>query len=219
MRQAKARKCRPASTWGSRSRAGWRVAEAGGPGEAAFDAPALGQEHAATLGPAQLEHDELDAVSGHCGCRVVPEVAGGDVGDLDVLTGYRPHRPRRYLGLLAHASRSDGQRQSAPGGRSAYRQRHAPSSCCGVWPCGRPPALGGGWRPLRVRSSRRRALNNAQIVAPLPGFRRHHDQVGAMAVPSSSETALGEALRPGRSGDISARLPRRKATPRPSSNS
>ena len=62
------------------------AAEAGGPGEGAFDHPSFGQEHEAALGLVMTDDVELDAVTGrglsgsHAGVALVHE------GDLDVVT-------------------------------------------------------------------------------------------------------------------------------------
>ena len=95
-----------------------QAAEARGPGEAALDDPAPGQEHEAALGLGQLDHLQLDAVRGGRGRWLLAGVALVDVGQLDVLAGHRLHRcgQRRHLRALLLVGGRHQQRQQVAQG-------------------------------------------------------------------------------------------------------
>lgn len=69
-----------------------QAAEAGGPGEAAFDHPAAGQQHETAFGLAVFDYFLLNAVSGRRLSGILAGVALVYIGRLDVVPGDLLHR-------------------------------------------------------------------------------------------------------------------------------
>ena len=200
IRQAKARKCKPATTFRQAFVVSGQAAEARGPGKGALDDPAPGQQHEAALGLRQLDHLQPDAVRRRIGGRVAHRCSPGRRRPVrpSARSPPAPPRPTRDLARSWALAGVTSSASSSPSVSTASMDLAALA-------------------PLVARRSRRDARSLASIAAWR--CRRSPPWVGRRGPPPSAASRAGRApspqSSPPRASAASAGRPPARAANRP----